>query len=351
MKNRFLVPSIFAYLAFIIAIIAIIIGTIAYIQSPNTTNTANISGIPGQTDVTGNMSVTGQLNLPTNIPATSSESGSLIVAGGIGSNDSIYSKDGFFGPSFTSKSGSLNIGTKNQTGIVMGRDGFPIELKANQLIIECDSNAQTVFPNLSNSYDLGQKAAQWRDIFTNGKMFNGNLFPTKTTGGIFAQLEDSSVLSGIINPAGSILASSAEFTTTEMDAFSANTFSEGDTIKFEACGNLNINVVATTVNFSFYLGATVLVNVDLVVSGLTPPVSKTFIFTGSFTVRTIGDPGNFVANASVKWDSFSNENIGTLGASTFEDLIWDIRVKSESPGIGSAPGGIKSQMVNLIKIY
>jgi hypothetical protein len=350
-KTRGILPTVFAYLAFVIALIGLVIATLAYIQKPNINNTVNLAAVPGQTDATGDFTITGQLRLPGLTPSTSSTTGGLVVQGGIGCNETVHAKDGVITNYVAPESGILNLGTQNQTGIVLGRSGFPVEVQANQLIVECESKTQTLSPAQTNVYDLGQASAQWRDIYVCGNVYNTTLFPTKVSGGIFSQLDDSFPLIEIINPPGSLIGFDAIFSTPTANAFPADSLVAGDTIKFFVAGDLTVNVTATTLDFAVFIGNTALNPVSLVLSGITTPTTKNFVFTATITVRQSGNPGALIGVNQIEWGAFKNQSIGTLAANTFSEVNWDVRVSSNSPGIGVSPGSIKSRIVNVSKIF
>ncbi len=326
MTSRLTFASMIAYLAVIISVVATVIVMLIYVKHPDVSNAVNISAVPGQTDVVGNMNITGQLALPCAISSTSNFSGSLVVNGGIGCNDNIHVKEGIFASYIDIKNNSMNVGTKFQTGLNLGRHGFPTELRGNQVIIECDSKIHNILPTTSNIYDFGNKDYKWRDVYVAGNIINANLFPTKPTGGIFSQTKRGVQISNI-----------SEFTTiinndkaitsiygTEQH-FPPGSISQGDQILFEVVGNIEIEESGNNlVEFGFFLNDLLVASTEITLQNLIVPFREVFITTVKLNARNQDTVVVFIQTDCVQ---NRNQHIEITTVNLSEHVIWDIRAK------------------------
>jgi hypothetical protein len=233
-------------LSLLFSIIAIILFGYQFYYHTNVfpTSVANIAAVPGQTDVTGNLKVLGELHLSSWQDAISSTEASFTTKGGISALGSIVTELGIKAKSFdTPGLGTvMKIGTENQVGMDIGREDFPINVKGNKLFIDCPYTlTKHHVPQESQQFNLGTHNAQWHDLHLSGNIVNKNGFITKSdSNGVFTHLTQGPKLIGSCMELCSLLPSECLGPSNTLRTLQLDTIQPGDMFKIELYGSLDV---------------------------------------------------------------------------------------------------------------
>ncbi len=203
----------------------------------------NIASVPGHTDCTGNLRLSGDLIVESWQEANSETEASLVTRGGIGSIGKIKAGRGMYANNFDSlhDNSVLNIGRENHVGVVMGKRDFPIEFQANRFVVDCpQTDLQHLNPLLTQSYNLGNNSHQWNDLHLARNVVNNNGFATRAgSGGVYVMLENGPKLHGLSNSVDSILTSQKPDSEERSRSFYLHSLKNGDILELNISGILS----------------------------------------------------------------------------------------------------------------
>lgn len=336
-------------LAMVIAIPALILAAL-HTGDVDVSNTQNIAGVPGQTDITGNLNVSGTLNIPKVIPSSSSSTGSLVVGGGVGVGGSMVVAQGVYTNTLDTV-GPLHVGTTYQTALNLGRTGIPVQIYGNRCMVENGmETGGDIIPDTTELYSLGGPANQWDKLYMGGVVYNPSLFPTQVAGGIYSMTSDGPLYVGAVSVPVTILGSTGRTSFATPFSIPANSMQAGDAFNITASGSMSITAATScTVVIGVYIDG--VMRTEATFALVSPsPNSGFWNFQSIIDVRNAGVNGTISGSCRAGWNTTIDQDVRVTGpVDTTSAMSWDVRVSTTSGG-GNLTG-FRALQCNMWKVY
>jgi hypothetical protein len=362
-KDKITAIAVVATLAFIFSIAALIVHLLSYYTTSCAhNNVVNLSAVPGQTDVTGNIKVMGELHLASWLEAQSATEASFTTKGGISALGKVIAERGIISKYMDSNE-ILRIGPDTQTGIEMGREDFPVHIKGNQLLVECNKTiTRDILPLDDKIYSLGSKENRWNNIYLDGNISNQNGFVTKAgSSGMYSHLDYGPLLTGKMTTYVSLVPVSGLSLNGFVRKFAIDTITAGDSFQITMAGTLIINnpedinnvifgIVCNGINY--YVPLTIKGDLLHRTSDKNPlkdehnAYEDTFILKSTFHAH---QPRHFSLLTEVEWSCFKNRFIDNIVLSEYDEFFdWDLKMNPYTLGL---EGSIQAKTCVMTKIY
>ncbi len=349
--DKIVAIAVIATLALLFGITSLVINLWNYYNSTiSHNNVVNLSAVPGQTDVTGNVKLMGELHLGSWLEATSGTEASFTTNGGIAALGKIIAERGLQSKNIDSNE-ILKIGPETQLGIEMGRDGFPILFKGNQLICP-KTMTRDILPLQDSNYNLGNNDKQWQNLYLSGNVYNKQGCATNVgSGGMFNQIVSGPILKG--SGFDSLLDKSME----KNRILNIHHFIPGDCFQLFLSGHMTISKpnekqdipIAVVCNDKCYYVPLKIDKKDLLHyfdSVENEMYTDNFIIRATFHTHK---KGYFLLVIEMEWGSFKKRSIHAVSIED-DNFTWDVKIYRDDSCLGDN-GFIQAQTCVLSKIY
>ncbi len=237
------IATVIATLALCGAIISCLLGLYNYyIFNLQKQQHVNIASVPGQTDCTGNVRVTGDLKVHSWQEANSETEASITTLGGIGAVGKVKAGRGVYANTFDSLDSStvLKFGKENHVGMEIGKKDFPIEFQANRFLVDCpETQLRNILPMENDVNDLGSSVKQWKDLHLSQNVVNNNGFVTRAgSGGVYVTLNSGPNLHGLRNTTDSLFHVPAIDSKERERLFFLESLENGDILRLNLSGSI-----------------------------------------------------------------------------------------------------------------